>query len=82
MPKFNIKQLYLTDNNGKPSVTTTAFLLGFIVICIKLLLSGVEYKGIKMSDFTGTDFGIAMAALGGVYVMRNNNKEAEAKSVE
>lgn len=75
MIKFNIKQLYLTDSNGKPSITTTAFFLGFIVICVKLLLSGIEYKGIKMSDFTGTDFGIAIASLGGVYVLRNNPKE-------
>jgi len=82
MPKFNVKQLYLTDNNGKPSVTTTAFLLGFIVICIKLLLSGIEYKGIKMSDFTGSDFGIALASLGAVYVMRNKDKGIEAKSAE
>lgn len=69
-----MRKFYLKDSNGKPSITTTAFFLGFIVINLKLILSGVDYKGIKFSDFTGSDYGMAMAALGAIYVLRNNPK--------
>ena len=69
-----MRKFYLKDSNGKPSITTTAFFLGFIVINLKLILSGVDYKGIKFSDFTGSDYGMAMASLGAIYVLRNNPK--------
>lgn len=77
-----MRKFYLKDSNGKPSITTTAFFLGFIVINLKLILSGVDYKGIKFSDFTGSDYGIALASLGAVYVMRNKDKVNEVKEGE
>lgn len=77
-----MRKLYLKDSNGKPSITTTAFFIGFIVICVKLILSGIEVRpGIKFSDFTGVDFGAALASLGGVYVLRNNNKTEDKSGV-
>lgn len=64
---------------GKPSYTLTAFVTGFAVVNIKLLLAGVEIADkIKMSDFSGGDYSMAVAALGALYVGNkklNRNKE-------
>jgi len=68
--KFN--DLLIKDSSGEKSVTVTAFVLGFIVINIKLLLSGMTIEGVKFSDFSGTDYGTSLAALGAVYIMRRH----------
>ena len=66
----------MKDNDGKPSVTLTAFVVGFIVVCLKLVFSGVQFnEHMKLSDFSGVDFGAAIAALGGVYALRKNSKQ-------
>lgn len=58
---------------GKPSYTLTAFVMGFVVVNIKLLLSGVEIMDkYKFSDFSGVDYAAAVAALGSIYVLRKN----------
>ncbi|HLD91724.1 MAG TPA: hypothetical protein VI911_12055 [Patescibacteria group bacterium] len=62
----------IKDSKGDPSVTMTAFVLGFIVVCIKLLLSGLTIKGFSFAVFTGVDFSASVCALGGVYVLRRN----------
>jgi len=67
MAKFLIK-----DSDGKPSVTMTAFVAGFIVVNAKLLLSGVTVAGITVTAFTGGEYAAALSALGAVYVMRRN----------
>lgn len=54
---------------GQPSYVLTAFIAGFFIVNIKLLLSGIEVKGIKMSDFSGVDYSAAIAALGGIYTL-------------
>jgi hypothetical protein len=70
--------MFLKDNNGKPSVTLTAFVVGFAVLCFKLLFSGIQItEHIKLDQFSGTEFGVAIAALGGVYTLRKNNKESK-----
>lgn len=70
-----MRKYFIKDSNGKPSITTTAFFLGFIVVNIKLLLSGLKVVGeVKFSEFSGVDYGAALAALGAIYVMRNNPK--------
>ncbi len=56
------------DNNGIPSYTLTALVTGFFIINIKLLFSGIEIMDkVKMSDFSGTDYGAALAGLGIIY---------------
>lgn len=61
--KFLITNL----KTGKPSYVLTAFVMGVFVVNLKLILSGIEYKGIKMSNFTGTDYAASIASLGGIY---------------
>jgi hypothetical protein len=64
-----INKFLLTNAKSKvKSYTTTAFVLGNVVINLKLLLAGVQIKDYKMSDFTGVDYAAAMGALGAVYV--------------
>lgn len=62
----------LKDTSGKKSTTLTAFVLGFVTVNIKLLASGLTVAGYQMSDFSGTDYGAALAALGAIYVLRRS----------
>ena len=64
---------YLFKNaDGSPSITATAFTVGFMICSFKPLISGVVIKGITLGAFSGGDFAVAIAALGGVYVLRRN----------
>jgi hypothetical protein len=63
-------KLLLKDTSGKKSVTVTAFVLGFLVVNAKLLMSGITVAGYTMAAFTGSEYGIALGALGAIYVTR------------
>src|ERR1035437_8650519 len=62
--------LFLLKNShtGLPSYSATFCFFGFWIICFKLLISGVSFRGFKMSDFSGLDFGAALAAIGAFHV--------------
>lgn len=66
---------FISDpKTGKPSVTLTVFIYGFVVATIKLLLAGLDVMGkFQFSPFSGVDYGAVIAALGGVYTLRKNN---------
>ena len=69
LAKFILNDL----KTGKPSYTVTAFVIGFWIINIKLLLSGMQFSDkIKMSEFSGMDYATAAAAIGSIYVLRKN----------
>jgi len=68
-----LSKLILKDvKTGKPSYTVTAFVFGFWIINIKLLLAGMQFGKFKMSDFSGIDYAAASAAVGSIYVLRKN----------
>jgi hypothetical protein len=70
---------FRTDD-GKKSYTMTALVVGFAIINIKLLFSGIEVTDkIKMSDFSGTDYGAALAGLGVIYNWGKSQKKEEEK---
>lgn len=69
---MNLNKLLIKDSGGKPSVTMTAFVTGFVVVNVKLLLSGVTLAGYTMAAFTGGEYAAAVGALGAVYVLRRN----------
>lgn len=74
------KLIVINVKTGKPSYVLTAFIVGILIVNIKLLFSGVEIKGFKMSDFGGTDYAASMAALGGIYSLNKHlNKKEEKK---
>lgn len=66
------KKLLLTDTSGKKSTTLTAFVLGFMAVNIKLLVSGLTLGPYTMSEFTGGDYSLALTALGGIYILRRS----------
>lgn len=70
------------DSNGQPSLTATAFVVGFLLVSLKLLFSGVEFNGLKLSDFSGTDYAAAVGALGAVYTLRNKMPKPKEKEEE
>lgn len=54
---------------GKPSYTLTMVLIGFFVINVKLLLSGVQItEKIKFDIFSGTDYAASLAAISGLHI--------------
>lgn len=66
--------LILKDNEGNPCPTTTVFIYGCVVCVIKLALSGSHIAGILIPSFGGSEFGIAIGALGGIYSLQNHVK--------
>lgn len=72
--------LFDDPDTKKPSVTMTAFVLGFIVATLKLLISGLEIEGLKMAAFDGSDFAMVVAALGGIYTLRRHSDNVTNKS--
>jgi hypothetical protein len=62
--------IYLRDSEGKKSLTATCFFLGFIVITIKYFLEGMTLGSFVFRHMDGVDYGIALTALGGIYVAR------------
>lgn len=77
---MNLNKLLIKDSDGKPSVTMTAFVTGFIVVNLKLIVSGLTLAGYKMAPFTGVDYSAAIGALGAVYVMRRSGGSKEENS--
>ena len=51
----------------QPSTNRTVFLYGALICIAKLALSGVDLHFLKAPVFNGSDFGVAIAALGGIY---------------
>jgi len=77
-----MNKMLIKDSSGKPSITMTAFVTGFIVVNAKLLISGLTVGGYKMAAFTGTEYAAALSALGGIYVMRRNFGNSNANKKE
>lgn len=76
---MNLNKLLINDSSGKPSVTMTAFVTGFITVNIKLLAAGLTIGNYTMSAFSGVDYSAAVAALGAVYVLRRSTGEQPKK---
>lgn len=76
--------MLLKDSKGEKSTTHTVFFIGALVAIGKLALSGVSIAGFSVPVFPGSEFALAIGALGGVYTLRrskivNGNKENENK---
>jgi len=69
---MSFEKFLLRDTAGKKSSTLTVFILGAIVVNMKLIFSGMTFAGITLSDFSGSDYGVAMGALGAIYVLRRS----------
>lgn len=74
--------LMLNDRDGNPSTTKTVFLYGCLVCIAKLALSKLNLGVVQIPEFGGSDFGMAIAALGSIYaldkhIVNLSNKEKE-----
>ena len=67
----------LTDSTGKKSATLTAFVIGFLIVNIRLLFSGVSIGKFTIGQFTGSEYALAVGALSAMYVMRRHNSMKE-----
>jgi hypothetical protein len=71
---------YVTkDIKGNRSITRTVFILGSIVVHIKLIFSGMTFNGFIFEKFSGGDYGMALGALGAIYVLRRNTETNDKK---
>lgn len=70
-----MNKFLLSDSDGSKSVTVTAFILGFLVVNLKLIISGMVIYGVNCGTFTGSEYSMAVAALGAVYVLRRNARD-------
>ena len=58
----------------------TAFVLGFVIVNAKLIMSGMTIGSVQISPFSGTEYAAALAALGAVYVMRRKDNKKDEES--
>jgi amino acid transporter len=66
--------MFIKDSTGEKSLTATAFILGFIVVNIKFLFAGMSFsEHIVFPPFSGGDYGMALSALGAIYILRRYN---------
>lgn len=60
--------MWIKDPNTKEeSVTVTLYVIGFFVCTLKLLTSGITFGNITLGTFSGSDFALAVGAVGAVY---------------
>jgi hypothetical protein len=65
--------LLIKDKDGNPSLTETVFLYGCLVCIAKLAFSGFDVGTfLKVPTFGGSDFGMAIASLGGIYSLQSH----------
>lgn len=76
---MSLNSFLLTDTNGRKSSTVTVFIIGAIVVNLKLILSGMTVMGVTLAPFTGGEYSAAMGALGAIYVLRRST-DPEKKS--
>ena len=70
--------MFIKDSSGKKSITMTAFVLGFLVVNAKLLMSGITIGSIVFAPFLGSEYALSVAALGSVYILRRKiDKDGE-----
>ena len=74
-----LNKLLLKDTDGNKSITMSAFVVGFIIVNLKLIFSGMTLWGVTLAPFTGGEYAAALAALGAIYVLRRSTMKKEVK---
>ena len=74
---MNLNKFLLKDSSGSPSVTMTSFVLGFIIVNAKLIFSGMTIGGLKIAAFSGSEYALALGALGAIYVLRRSTTKED-----
>lgn len=77
---MDLNKFLVKNTDGKTSLTATLFVVGSAIVNLKLILSGMEIGPVNLAAFSGTEYAAAMAALGGVYVLRRSNEPKTKRS--
>jgi hypothetical protein len=75
-----VNKFLIKNSDGKKSVTMTAFVLGVVVVNLKLILSGLTIGGLTITPFSGVEYAAALTALGAVYVLRRQTDKSDKGS--
>lgn len=67
---MSMEKFLLKDSAGNKSTTVTVFILGAMIVNLKLIFSGMTIGGLTLAEFSGTEYAAALMALGGIYVLR------------
>jgi hypothetical protein len=70
-----VNKFLIKNSDGKKSVTMTAFVLGFIVVNLKLIFSGATIGGLVLAPFSGVEYAASVTALGAIYVLRRQSEK-------
>lgn len=79
---MDLRKFYLKDTNGNASLTASAFAFGFVIVNLKLILSGMTVGGVELSPFTGSEYAAAIGALGAIYVLRRSTEKKGKKGAK
>ena len=69
---MKFENFLLRDTAGNKSSTLTVFVLGSIIVNLKLVFSGMTIGSLISASFTGSEYAMAMSALGAIYVLRRS----------
>ena len=58
--------LMMTNKEGNPCTSRTIFWYGALICLVRLAFSGFDLGFIQIPVFSGTDFAVALGALGGI----------------
>lgn len=72
----------LKDKDGNPSTNRSVFFYGCVVCILKLVLSKMDLGFVKVPEFSGGDFGMAVAALGSIYSLDKHVNNINEKGKE
>lgn len=61
--------MLLDPNSQQPSTTRSVFWYGCLICFLKFTLSGINLKFFQVPSFSGSDFAVAISALGGIYAL-------------
>lgn len=75
-----LKYLLIKDSKDKKSLTASAFFYGFLIVNLKLLSSGLTVGSVTLSPFSGSEYALAVGALGGIYILRRSTNNKDSKN--
>lgn len=65
--------MWLKDpKNDKKSASLTILMITFVFVLLKLLLADLEYNGLKMGPFSGTEFATVFGSVAALYGFRKH----------
>jgi hypothetical protein len=79
---MNVNKFLINTSKGEKSLTATAFLVGFLVCMLKLLLSGVVIGDVQLGVFSGVEAAAVLGALGVVYKLRQDTIDKKGEKSE